>query len=139
MREKVAAWELDTVSQGMLRVWTRENQRLSPREMYLVAVVLENGAFKKIDFAKANLSLAVLYDACFQDASLRQANLTNASLLQVDLRGADLSGIENFEGSSWQNSNWWDARNAPPRLIAYLQSKYPRESQNFQPRCMGEN
>lgn len=118
IRDRIAAWELDTCSQGMRRRWQRKEPVISPMHTELAAVVLENShaldripdtdkasAFQNLDFTGANLSMAVLYDADFSGSNFSSATLTNTSFREVHLEGANFSGITRYEGSTWTETD----------------------------------
>jgi hypothetical protein len=120
MRDKVLAWELDSVSQGLSRLWL--TRKFSP-DKYLVSIVIENASFAGIDFSNRNLERSVFLDADLTNVKLTNANLEQASFRNVTLKGSDLSGIVNFEGSTWQNVEWWRAKCLSSELYDYL-SRY---------------
>jgi hypothetical protein len=125
MQDKVTSWELDSVSQGLARLWAHNNpQHLFP-DPYLVSVVLEHACFRDLILRDARLGRSILYHADFSGTSFRGADLTNASIRDVKLDDVDLTGVEHFQGSSWQGSNWWNASRIPANLFRYLQLKYP--------------
>ena len=128
MCETVIAWELDTVSQNILRAWRHTKAIVSPVDQDLENVVLENGDFRDLDFTKSDFKHAILYDASFKNAIFKQANLKGVSILNVCLSGADLSQITpgHFEESVWEGSNWWDAKPISPDLRKYLDVHYPQ-------------
>lgn len=131
MRDKVAAWELDTTSQAMLSAWRKTKEVVLPVDQDLENAVLENGDFHDLDFTKSDFKRAILYDASFKNAIFKQANLRGSSILNVCLSGADLSEIApgHFEESTWEASNWWDAKAVSPELRSYLATHYPEPKQ----------
>lgn len=137
---KVAAWELDSVSQNLHDLWKRAKDPLSPAQQVLTAVVLENASaddhnFDKLDFSGAYLDFGILSNARFKGARFKRATLKHVHVHHVDLtdadfsdsllNGADLSGVTQYKGSTWGDSNWWDAKCIPQPMLAYLQQVAP--------------
>ena len=122
MRDKVHAWELDSVSQGLKRLWVE--RKFNP-DKYLVGIVLENASFNGLDFSGANLQRSVLLDAHFEGGNFSGADLTNVTLRNVSLDGADLSAIAKFNGSTWDDIGWWRAKCVSPELYENLIHRYP--------------
>ncbi len=124
MRDTVTAWELDTVSQVLQKIWTDKNIRPFPR---LRNVVLENASFATVNFSGANLRNSIIYDADLSRAVLKGANLADASIRDVNLYCADLSDVagSSFQGSTWVGTRWWQAKAISPDLKTYLAQRYP--------------
>jgi hypothetical protein len=100
MRDKVAAWQLDTVSSDMRKIWKDPTYALSPAKQYLAYVVLENGDFSGLDFKNAQLPQSILYDACFKNANFNQANLTEASFWPLTSQGRTFLTSMNLRAAS---------------------------------------
>jgi Pentapeptide repeats (8 copies) len=127
---KVAAWELDTVSHFLKKLWNDPQKMAEPKGQNLTGVVLEDAmsdeAFDGLDFSGATLEAAVLYRARFKNSIFRAANFKNALVQDASLDGADLSGITRVEGSVWKGTtNWWDAKCVSPELLDHLMRTDP--------------
>jgi len=128
MQDKIYAWELDSVSQGLTRLWRMK--KLTP-DRYLVSIVLENASFAQLDFSNVDFERSVFLDADFSDAKLTNVNLNQTSFRNVSLKGADLSGIMKFDGSTWQNVDWWHAKCLSPQIYDYLAVHSPIPQSQF--------
>ena len=119
---KIAAWEIDSASQTLRRVWTNPDsqKRLKPTGWTLTGVVLENANFDDLDFTKANFNFGILYNASFKGARFNNATLKDVYVSKVALDGADFSGVTVYDGSRWEDSNWWNAKCVPQNLLDYL-------------------
>ncbi len=119
---RVAAWELDSMSRTLRRLWTDKDpkKRLSPGGWPLSGAVLENGDFDGLDFSETDFSFGILFNASFQGARFNKATLKDAYVRKVALDDADFSGVTAFSGSRWEESNWWDAKCVPQPLLDYL-------------------
>ena len=123
---KVAAWELETVSNSMKEFWTDPKMGATPANQNLVAVVLENNSFDNLDFSQADLRIAVLYRASFKNSIFRGANFENVLVQDALLDGADFSRVTRVDGSVWKGTtNWWDAKCVSPELLKHLMSTDP--------------
>lgn len=129
-RDKVAAWEIDSVSQRLSQLW---KEKQMPPDSFLENLTLEDASFNNVDFSKRDLTGSILYDACFQNANFDGADLTNTVLRHIELSGADLSNVRRFSGSTWQGTDWWQARSISGELRSYLSKRYPPTKQPSAP------
>ena len=119
-QRKVAAWEIDTVSQFLRQLWRDPNKNLSPKGLVLTGIVLENGNFDDLDFSKSNLNFGILYNATFRNARFDHAYLKDIFVRHVNLEGADFSGVNVVAGGRWEDTNWWSAKCVPQEMLDYL-------------------
>jgi hypothetical protein len=130
-RTKVAAWEIDTASQCLRRVWKRTEKPISPEGKVLTGMVLENAKsdgenFDGLNFSRANLSFGILYNASFRGANFTGAKLKDIYVREVALNDADFSKVTVYDGSRWEDSNWWNAKCVPRQMLDYLLKVDPR-------------
>ncbi|MGA1987272.1 MAG: pentapeptide repeat-containing protein [Candidatus Sulfotelmatobacter sp.] len=117
---KVAAWEIDSVSQFLRQLWRDPNKGLSPQHYVLTGTVLENGDFDNLDFSGSHLDFGILYNATFRNVHFKDATLKDLFVRHVNLEGADFSGVSEVTGSRWEDTNWWRAKCVPPAMLEYL-------------------
>jgi Pentapeptide repeats (8 copies) len=122
---KVAAWELDSASQYLKDTWKRHENPISPGYKPLTCIVLENAQtetdnFNDLDFSQSDLSFSILSNAHFKRVKFAKVNLTGAYVRNVILTDADFHGVTSFDGSRWEDSNCWDAKCIPPKMFEYL-------------------
>jgi uncharacterized protein YjbI with pentapeptide repeats len=127
-KTKVAAWELDTVSNKLRQLWIGYNGQvpLSPHGWDLAGVVVEDGIYDNLDFARANFNYGILYNASFKDVSFKEASFRNTYVRDVKLNGADFAGVTQFSGSRWEDTGWQDAKCIPPQMLEYLMTVDPQ-------------
>ncbi|HYM79416.1 MAG TPA: hypothetical protein VE377_25800 [Candidatus Dormibacteraeota bacterium] len=117
---KVAAWEIDTVSQFLRQLWRDPKKNLSPQGYVLTATVLENGDFDNLDFSGSHLDFGILFNATFLNAHFDHATMKDLFVRHVNLEGVDFSGVTVVEGSRWEDTNWWRAKCVPGKMLDYL-------------------
>lgn len=120
LQVKIAAWEIDSISQFLCQLWRDRNKKLSPVNQVLTGTVLENCDFDNLDFSNSHLDFGILSDATFRNVRFQNATFRDLFVHHIKLEGADFSGVTEFSGSRWEDTNWWLAKCVPEKMLNYL-------------------
>jgi len=122
---RVGAWELDSASRALEKMWNPNELGLpTPKDKDLAYLALESHDFHGLDFSDVDFSNSIFFKSNFKDARLTGANLRGTLVWHVCLSGADLSGITRFEGSKWRDVDWQAAKAISPDLSEYITKNY---------------
>jgi len=106
------SWELDSVSNAMIRLWSGPHRALQPQGTNLAGIVISGGDLSATNFSGANLAGAHIWGAIVTDA--------------------DFTGVPTPDDSDWQDTNWWRAKVMSCALANYLKAKFPPDSSHLE-------
>jgi len=99
---------LKILKQGV-EVWNKWREENPDAKIDLAEARLERGLLSKVNFNKANLKGANLFEVYLIDANLKEADLSGANLIQAHLGGADFSKTK-LTGASLLNADIFKAK-----------------------------
>jgi hypothetical protein len=109
------SWEIDSMSDALGKLWQRGSPSISPANLNLAAIILENtDNLKGLDFSNTQFNGAVIH----------LTDLSGARFGRARLSGIVFHQILRFEGSTWEEANWWDADSLSCGFSAYLAKNY---------------
>jgi hypothetical protein len=108
------SWEIDSVSNGLLKLWKRPDSTARPKNQILSGLIFQDAKFEGLDFSGAHLESTIINASEVPHVHFNNTFLTNSTF----------RSIHDFADTTWDGADWWNAASLPCDLADYLNSKY---------------